>query len=276
VSAEPEAKFGVLSYVDEKIVKTILQSPTRLPEVGKKNVSALLFGPPGTAKTTVVKAIAEALKWPVLSLNPGSFIEKGLEYIEAESKVVFDRLQKLSRVVVLFDECDELFRERNPTSATEQVRSITAFVTASMLPKLQDLHDRGRIVFFICTNHIETMDSAIRRGGRIDHLIGIGPPDYDARKRIIRDRLGDSVSRPFAKEAAEQLAKGTERFIRGELERAADLLGSDFPSTAAAADRVTKIVGSMVMGLTVSKEDFSNFEKLKLEFSYPHMGGGLK
>jgi len=274
--SEPEVKYGVLNYIDEKIVKTIRESPACLPEVTEKNVSALLFGPPGTAKTTVVKAVADALKWPVLSLNPGSFIEKGLEYIEAQSKIVFDRLQKLARVVVLFDECDELFRERNPSSATEQVRSITAFVTASMLPKLQDLHDRGRVVFFICTNHIESMDSAIRRGGRIDHLIGIGPPDQDARNRIIRDRLGDKMSHPFVEVAAEHLAQRTERFIRGELERAADLLGSDFPSAVAAQDRAAKIASSMERGLTVSQKEFEDFEKHKLEFSYPHIEGGPK
>jgi hypothetical protein len=273
---EPETKFGILKYIDEKIIKTIQESPTCLPEVAKKNVSVLLFGPPGTAKTTLVKAVAEALNWPVLLLNPGSFIEKGLEYIEAESKIVFDRLQKLTRVVVLFDECDELFRERTPSSATEQVRSITAFVTASMLPKLQDLHDRGRVLFFICTNHIESMDSAIRRGGRIDHLIGVGPPDQDARSRIIRDRLGDRIIGPFIDLAADHLAKGTKRFIRGELERATDLLGIAFPSAADATARATKIIRSMEMGLTVSQEDFDAFEKHKLEFSYPHTGGGLK
>jgi len=117
-------------------------------------------------------------------LSPGIFIEKGLEYIEAQANSIFSRLQKLSQTIVLFDECDELFRDRRPLEAADQTREITAFVTASMLPKLQNLHDTRNVLFFICTNQIRTMDKAVTRGGRIDYVIGIGYPDEQQEKNI--------------------------------------------------------------------------------------------
>lgn len=120
LESEPEDSVRILDYLDTTIVKSIAASPQQLPHSADRNVSLLLFGPPGTAKTTVVKALADGLQWPLVFLSPGNFIERGLEYIEAQAKAVFEMLQRLSRVVILFDECDELFRDRKPTPGTDQ------------------------------------------------------------------------------------------------------------------------------------------------------------
>jgi hypothetical protein len=278
--SEPEEDAQILNYLDRVIVQSIAASPGSTPSAGSRNVSLLLFGPPGTAKTTVVKSLADGLKWPLVSLSPGNFIERGLEYIEAQAKMVFDRLLRLSRVVVLFDECDELFRDRKPTAATDQVRNITAFVTASMLPKLQDLHDRGRILFVICTNHLESMDPAIKRGGRIDHLVGVGPPDRTARLKIIQQCLQDptrmDIKTKYLDEAIDELATKTERFTRGEIDRAAVLVKKEYTSAAAAREFARKVSTEMSPSLTISVTEFVNFEKQKREFSHPHIERGLK
>jgi hypothetical protein len=270
--SEPEQDVRILEYVDRVIVQSIGANPRRLPQSSKKNVSVLFFGPPGTAKTTVVKALADGLNWPLVFLSPGNFIERGLEYIEAQAKVVFDMLQRLSQVVVLFDECDELFRDRKPLPGTDQVRNITAFVTASMLPKLQDLHDRGRIVFAICTNHLESMDPAIKRGGRVDHLIGIGPPDRDARRKILEQTLADSLTIAHVSEGVDELASYTDRFTRVEIERAAaSLLSKVYNSGLESRAAARRIANDMKPSLTISVEEFESFNRQKREFSYPHL-----
>jgi SpoVK/Ycf46/Vps4 family AAA+-type ATPase len=98
-------------------------------------------------------------------------------------------------------------------------------MTASMLPKLQDLHDRGRIVLFVCTNFLSSIDPAMRRVGRIDHLIGVPPPDDEQRLSIIRRELKlervPSNQRNLLTEAAEEMARNSGDFIRGELVAAA-------------------------------------------------------
>ncbi|MDI7278006.1 MAG: AAA family ATPase, partial [Anaerolineae bacterium] len=83
----------------------------------------LLYGPPGTGKTRCANHIAAALGWPCLSISPPCFLRKaGLEGFEASAVEIFDDLQRLRRVVVLFDECEDFFRRREPE---QQVASRT-------------------------------------------------------------------------------------------------------------------------------------------------------
>lgn len=250
--------------------------PAESPFSLSKSMSALLFGPPGTAKTTIAKAVADGLSWPVVLLSPGVFIERGLEYIEAQARLVFTDLMNLSRAVVVFDECDELFRTREPTPGLEQTRSITAFVTASMLPKLQDLHDRGKIVFFICTNNFDTMDPAVKRGGRIDHLIAVGPPDEIARQKILSGLVAELRTRsnwnnPILIAAAiNELAKGSERFNRSELSRAVhNLQEMAMPDTEQKARAVAlNVIERLTPSLTISASEYTDFLTEKKQYSH--------
>lgn len=268
---ETDNEARVLAYIDRSIVKAINESPRRLPDAGKSTVSAVLFGPPGTAKTTVAKGVADGLGWPVVQLNPGVFIERGLELIEAASRAVFDDLLTVQRAVVLFDECDELFRERAPSDTSEQMRSITAFVTASMLPKLQQLHDEGSVVFFLCTNNFEHLDAAVKRRGRIDHIIAVGPPDETARERILRRELspwfGDDSN------TLTRLTVGTERFTRSELVYLAHefkTMTERYPDI----DRgvlATRVVEAMEPSLNITTDVFNKFKSERDASSHPHI-----
>jgi hypothetical protein len=276
VTSEFDSRYPVLKYLDDRVIKPILSEPRGLPASEPRSVSVLLFGPPGTAKTTLVKAVADGLRWPVVMLSPGNFIERGLEYIEAQARSVFDRLLELSRAVVLFDECDELFRERKPLAGTEQTRGITAFVTASMLPKLQELHDRGRVVFFICTNNFESMDSAVKRGGRIDHIIGVGPPDKEARRQILiqwlQGKRKTHWSQPaYLEETLDELAAESDRFIRSELVRACDLLAgrANWTNAQQAKDAARAVVGQLEPGLTIQASELQKYRELSKKVSRP-------
>lgn len=281
-NGEVDYAAPILSYLDRHIVQPILAEPSGLPSGERRTTSVLLFGPPGTSKTTIAMAVAEGLGWPVLLLNPGTFIERGLEYIEAQARSVFDKLLSVNRAVVVFDECDELFRDRKPRPESEQVRGITAFVTASMLPKLQDLHDRGRVVFFICTNNFHAMDPAVKRGGRIDHVIGVGPPDSAARRKIVMETwtgLVKSKRIRFANEALGELIGMTERFTRSELVRVVGSLYSlAVSSPFADEDRARLTVKSLVDeyrgGLTITDEDYTKFKADYRQFSHARLEGG--
>ncbi len=272
-NSDPEAVSPVYAYLAKRIVDPILAHPRQLPSGGGETASVLLFGPPGTSKTTIVQAVADALQWPIVFLSPGTFIEQGLEAIEASAQSVFDRLERLRRVVVIFDECDELFRDRSPSGSTEPTRNISAFVTASMLPKLQDLHDRGEVLFFICTNHVRMMDAAVKRPGRIDHRVAVGPLDEFARAKIL-ETFQPQPPRPRHAEAAfEQLVRSTGRFGRSELKRASEKLWERAPwSTAkAAGDDAVIVAESMSSSLTVTPEAFAAYEEDRDTTSDPYL-----
>ncbi len=139
--------------------------------------SAIFFGPPGTSKTELSVKIAEFLGWPHLAVDPSLLLRKGMEGIQAQANAIFRILEETERVVVLFDEFDELVRERGSSDA----QPFSRLLTTAMLPKLASIHKRARLVFVIATNNIGDFDLAIRRPGRFDRVVQIMPPTYKAK-----------------------------------------------------------------------------------------------
>ncbi|MAT70864.1 MAG: hypothetical protein CMJ58_15220 [Planctomycetaceae bacterium] len=141
--------------------------------------SAVLFGPPGTSKTTLCKSVAKRLGWHFVELSPSDFLGGGLEGIYDKVTEIFEDLLDLYGVVILFDEMDALVQSRDaneketPGGAIDVTQKL---LTTSMLPKLQRLNEGGRAIFFMATNYIGNFDGAIIRSGRFDLLVHMGPP----------------------------------------------------------------------------------------------------
>ncbi len=157
-------------------VEKISQKVPRFAEL-EGRTSVLLFGPPGTSKTSVVRALAKRIGWPCVELNPSNFLNEGLEKIYVRADEIFNDLMNLSRTVVLLDEMDAL-AQRRTSDGTERLDVTREFLTTSMLPKIAKLHDERRILFFMATNHLKNFDEAIKRPGRFDLLIFMGPPSW--------------------------------------------------------------------------------------------------
>jgi hypothetical protein len=270
--SEPGDGAQILVYIRTRILETIAANPRQLPSAETHNVSLLLFGPPGTSKTTIATAMASYLRWPLVTLSPGEFIARGLEYIEAEAQSVFTRLDRLTRAVVLFDECDELFRDRQPKSSTEQTRGIAAFVTASMLPKLQRLHDRGRIVFVICTNSFQSIDKAVTRPGRIDHIVAVGPPSRRARFNILSQLVSRHGPPRIGVALLDAIADATERFSRTELKRLLDdILSVSWSSETEARAVISRLTAKWAGSLAITPEAYAEYVAARTASSYAHI-----
>lgn len=145
--------------------------------------TALLFGPPGTSKTTIAETIARELGWPFLELGVAHFLAKGLEGVFSCATEVFNDLLQLQRAVVLLDEVEEVFAER--TGEARDLRQ--KFLTSALLPPLRQVKKRGQILLIIATNHIMAFDVAARRPGRIDLIIPVGPPMAGHRRKLLID-----------------------------------------------------------------------------------------
>jgi hypothetical protein len=182
--------------VEDDLIKSTLGAAKMLRDQrlsGRR--SALLFGPPGTSKTSLAEVIAERLGWPLLVITPSDFLSKGLEQIYVRANEIFEDLMDLSGTVVLFDEMDALVQTReNPRGKLEGAATgprgksegaatgldvTRQLLTTSMLPKLADLHKRARVIFLMATNHRQQLDPAITRPGRFDLLLCVGPPSWD-------------------------------------------------------------------------------------------------
>ena len=208
--------------LEEQLQEGLVVNPRRLrpPTKKSKNVSFILYGPPGTGKTTYVKAIAKQLEWPLITITPGNFTRRGEEGIETAAQEIFDQLSMTDRVVVLLDECDELFRRRDDEETG--ARTLLSFLTASMLPKLANLHDRAGLIFAVATNYVDRMDLAAIRGGRIDHHIAVPPPDTTARHELLAAKLTKDIAAVLGAKAIGRVSEETEGLTRDEVEKLAE------------------------------------------------------
>lgn len=147
--------------------------------------SAILFGPPGTSKTTLTQAVAGEIGWQYVKLDAGHFVAAGLPAVQRTADELFQRLMEIDHTVVLFDEIDELVREREL-----EADAFGRFLTTSMLPKLAELWDQRKVIYFVATNHIEYFDRAVTRAQRFDALIFVGCPSYGGKIERLQKLVG--------------------------------------------------------------------------------------
>jgi hypothetical protein len=185
IVSDPSASGNLANDLADKIARPILRDPARRPD----RASFIIFGPPGSRKTTLLKELARALGWPLLTLSPPDFLADGLNGFERRAADIFTDLLSLRRVVVLLDECEPFFLRREDAE-TPGTRTQGAFITHGMLPRLQDLRDSRWIVFALATNvGPDKLDPAVTRPGRFDFQHHQDHPTTEAQERYLLEAI---------------------------------------------------------------------------------------
>jgi transitional endoplasmic reticulum ATPase len=156
-----------------------LAEPQLAEEFGVEPPRAIvLFGPPGTGKTTFAKAVASRLQWPFVEVFP-SRIAHGPGGLAAGLRETFASIAELDHVIVFIDEVEEIASQRGgePPSPTQGV-------TNELLKLIPTFRDKPGRLLICATNFIRALDDAFLRHGRFDYVIPIGLPDEDARDAI--------------------------------------------------------------------------------------------
>jgi cell division protease FtsH len=183
----------------------------------------LLVGPPGTGKTTFTCALATTCRVPLIA---GSYAiwqsarEGSLDDLLRAMAATFDEARKAAPCILFIDELDSFF---NRTGDTRN-RDWWSAVVGALLQHLDGLEAREGVVVVGATNHLESVDPAIARSGRLDRVIRIPLPDQDSLAKILRvhrgsDLVAVDLSRP-ALLAMGSTGADCERWARGARRRA--------------------------------------------------------
>ena len=184
----PGSSCQTIKCVLEQRVCTPFAKSVSAPSVGAA-YSAILFGSPGTAKTTISEAVAEKMRWDFVVIDTAAFLADGLTNVASRIRYVFTRLQALRECVILFDEIEEFCLDREAPGLSMESRMLTT----AMLTAINDLRRTKQSVFFLATNRLRAFDAAIIRPGRFDIQLFVGTPNLEARVILFEQALSTIV-----------------------------------------------------------------------------------
>jgi transitional endoplasmic reticulum ATPase len=172
----------------------------------------VLFGPPGTGKTTFAKGIASRLAWPFVEIQPAELAGEGAEREAGLLAEAFDRVRELSSAVVFVDEVEDV------ASIRHEQRRASPSVTNEFLKQIPRVREAPEHLLVCATNLVRRLDPAFLRPGRFDYVLPVGPPDREAREAIWRRYVGEITDEPVG---LDRLVEASELFTPADIEFAA-------------------------------------------------------
>jgi ATP-dependent 26S proteasome regulatory subunit len=202
-------------YVSSRVIK-VLRNPQIAERYGlgvPKGI--LLYGPPGTGKTWLAKALAKEVGLPMIVLDPSTFLRGIVGETEARVKQVTAIIESLAPIIVFIDEFDQLTLSRQAVMSTDS--GVSRRMTNMLLSWLGDESRKSFIVG--ATNFVSDVDPAFLRPGRLDEVIPVLLPDYQARLEILRVHTSVVRKVPLDSVDLQSIAKSTYLWTGAELEK---------------------------------------------------------
>jgi SpoVK/Ycf46/Vps4 family AAA+-type ATPase len=142
--------------------------------------AVLLFGPPGTGKTSFARAMASRLSWAFVEIHP-SLLGQGVEGGRA-LRDTLSELGKVDRLVCFIDEADEIASDRSERPDSQPLVN-------ELLKAVPVFKSRPDSLMVMATNSIDAIDPALLRPGRFDLIIPVGAPDGAERADLASEFL---------------------------------------------------------------------------------------
>nr|POE49345.1 putative aaa domain-containing protein c16e9.10c [Quercus suber] len=208
--------LGGMDDVMEQLSELLVQPLLAPEEYAELNVKlphgVLLHGPPGCGKTMLARAFASTIDVPFIEILGPSIVSGMSGESEKGLRERFEEAKRNAPCLIFMDEIDAITPKRESSQSQMEKRIVT-----QLLVSMDELHrDSSKpVIVLATTNRPDSIDPALRRGGRFDTEIIIPVPNEQVRQHILRAQtrtapIADDVD--FA-----QLAKMTAGFVGSDL-----------------------------------------------------------
>lgn len=165
-----------------EMIELPLRHPALFKTLGVKPPrGVLLFGPPGSGKTLIARAVANETGAFFFLINGPEIMSKMAGDSEANLRRAFEEAEKNAPAIIFIDEVDSIAPKRDKVGGEVERR-----IVSQLLTLMDGMKSRGQVIVIAATNRPNSIDGALRRFGRFDREIDIGVPDEVGRLEILR------------------------------------------------------------------------------------------
>ncbi|WRX23995.1 CDC48 [Theobroma cacao] len=194
-----------------ELVELPLRHPQLFKSIGVKPPKGiLLYGPPGSGKTLIARAVANETGAFFFCINGPEIMSKLAGESESNLRKAFEEAEKNAPSIIFIDEIDSIAPKREKTHGEVERR-----IVSQLLTLMDGLKSRAHVIVIGATNRPNSIDPALRRFGRFDREIDIGVPDEVGRLEVLRIhtknmKLAEDVD-------LERIAKDTHGYVGADL-----------------------------------------------------------
>ncbi|CAN1253018.1 Cell division cycle protein 48 homolog, partial [Linum perenne] len=194
-----------------ELVELPLRHPQLFKSIGVKPPKGiLLYGPPGSGKTLIARAVANETGAFFFCINGPEIMSKLAGESESNLRKAFEEAEKNAPAIIFIDEIDSIAPKREKTNGEVERR-----IVSQLLTLMDGLKSRAHVIVMGATNRPNSIDPALRRFGRFDREIDIGVPDEVGRLEVLRIhtknmKLSDEVD-------LERISKDTHGYVGADL-----------------------------------------------------------
>lgn len=183
----------------------------------------LLHGPPGCGKTMICNAFAAELGVSFINISAPSIVSGMSGESERALRDHFEEAKKAAPCLIFMDEIDAITPKRE-SAQREMEKRIVAQLLTCMDDLALEKTDGKPVIVLAATNRPDSLDAALRRGGRFDKEINMSVPSEPVREQILRALTRQMSLAPDVNFAL--LANRTPGFVGADLNDLVSTAGS--------------------------------------------------
>lgn len=165
------------------------------------STGAIVHGPPGSGKTSLLSATAGTLKIPSIYCACRRYAALAAAELTEKLQSVFGFAADKDQCLVMLDDIDTVLKPLSQCRVVSERRKIAAFVSM-----LDDAMSRNGVFVIATATSLENVDECLVREGRLEHDVELRFPTLEQRQTIVKMNTGGMrIDRDDLREIAENM-----------------------------------------------------------------------